>query len=66
MTAPDGSHNRDEWKEQRCVCGHVRGVHGGHDGLASCALGSCQGCGAFQLSAVSGRPAPRGGYGWER
>lgn len=35
-------------RAQLCRCGHARRVHGGHDGLARCALRSCY-CGAFTL-----------------
>lgn len=45
--APDPLSGTDDWKFQTCVCSHSRGVHGGHDGLARCALRSCY-CAAFQ------------------
>lgn len=39
----------DGWRDVKCVCGHTRGVHAGHDGLGRCALRSCPTiCGQFQ------------------
>lgn len=35
-------------RDEKCTCGHERGVHAGHDGLGRCALRSCPRiCGKF-------------------
>lgn len=46
---PDALNGGEDWREQMCECGHSRGVHGGHDGLARCALRRCPTiCGQFR------------------